>query len=215
MAEVASGCIRFKAYFTSVAVPSPKVEGFDFSTSAVKADHVGKAKQTFEMVGTALFILPWTRYLGLAFLFLAVPLAYESVRRKITKRVLYVNAGHKLEKLDHQTLKFWMQAKAMGSKLVVGFPIADTESDGNNNSKKTEMGKIFNALACSCVDEAVTEAPKKLDLMFLEKQKIDYVISEISEPQFVTDEVVDAGRCLQIGEDSIVRLFQLKVAKKD
>jgi hypothetical protein len=36
LAEVASGCIRFRAYFASVAVPAPKVEGFDFSTSAVK-----------------------------------------------------------------------------------------------------------------------------------------------------------------------------------
>eukprot|EP00537_Pseudo-nitzschia_pungens_P004125 CAMPEP_0172374080 /NCGR_PEP_ID=MMETSP1060-20121228/54357_1 /TAXON_ID=37318 /ORGANISM="Pseudo-nitzschia pungens, Strain cf. cingulata" /LENGTH=414 /DNA_ID=CAMNT_0013100617 /DNA_START=376 /DNA_END=1620 /DNA_ORIENTATION=+ len=213
LAEVASGCIRFRAYFTSVAVPAPKVEGFDFSTSAVKADHVGKAKQTFEMVGTALFILPWVRYLGLAFLFLAVPLAYESVRRKITKRVLYVNAGPKLDALDHKTLKFWMQAKAMGSKLVVGFPTAETEND--DNMKKAEMGKIFNALACSCVDEAVAEAPEKLDLMFLEKQKIDYVISKGSQPQFVTDEVVNAGRCLQIGEDGIVRLYKLKEAKKD
>lgn len=213
LAEVASGCIRFRAYFTSVAVPAPKVEGFDFSTSAVKADHVGKAKQTFEMVGTALFILPWARYLGLSFLFLAVPLAYESVRRKITKRVLYVNAGTKLKSLDHKTLKFWMQAKAMGSKLVVGFPMVEAEND--DSKKKAEMGKIFNALACSCVDEAVAEAPEKLDLMFLEKQKIDYVISKVAEPQFVTDEVVNAGRCLQIGEDGTVRLFELKQAKKD
>jgi len=210
LAEVASGCIRFRAYFTSVAVPAPKVEGFDFSTSAVKADHVGKAKQTFEMVGTALFILPWFRYFGLAFLFLAVPLAYESVRRKITKRVLYVNAGLKLDLLDHKTLKFWMQAKAMGSKLIVGFP-----EDNNSENKKAEMGKIFNALACSCVDEAVAEAPERLDLMFLEDQKIDYVISKASEAQFVTDEVVNAGRCLQIGEDGVVRLFRLKDAKKD
>ena len=210
IAEVASGCIRFRAYFTSVAVPAPKVEGFDFSTSAVKADHVGKAKQTFEMVGTALFVLPWFRYFGLALLTLAVPLAYESVRRKITKRILYVNAGQKMDTLDHKTLKFWMQAKAMGSKLIVGFP-----EEGNGDNKKAEMGKIFNALACSCVDEAVAEAPEKLDLMFLEKQKIDYVIAKASEAQFVTDEVVNAGRCLQIGEDQIIRLFKLKDAKKD
>jgi hypothetical protein len=36
LAEVASGCVRFRAYYSSVAVPPPKVEGFDFSTSAVK-----------------------------------------------------------------------------------------------------------------------------------------------------------------------------------
>ena len=210
VAEVSSGCIRFRAYFNSVAVPAPKVEGFDFSTSAVKADHIGKAKQTFEMVGTALLILPWARYVGLAFLTLAVPLAYESVRRKITRRVIYANAGKILDNLDHKTLKFWMQAKAMGSKLIVGFP-----ESNNSDSKKTEMGKIFNALACSCVDEAVAEAPEKLDLMFLENQNIDYVISKASEVQFVTDEVVNAGRCLQIGEDGVVRLYKLKDAKKD
>lgn len=219
LAEVASGCIRFRAYFASVAVAAPKVEGFDFSTSAVKADHVGKAKQTFEMLGTALFILPRARFFGLAFLTLAVPLAYESVRRKITRRVLYVNAGQKLNKLDYKTLKFWMQAKAMGSKLIVGFPQENNNNENNNNNntdKKAEMGKILNALACSCVDEAVAEAPEKLDLMFLENQKIDYVISTTAEAQFVTDEVVDAGRCLQIGEDGIVRLFRLKDdAKKD
>lgn len=210
LAEVSSGCIRFRAYFTSVAVPAPKVDGFDFSTSAVKADHIGKAKQTFEMVGTALFILPWLRYVGLIFLTLAVPLAYESVRRKINKRVLYINGGIGANALDHKTLKFWMQGKAMGSKLIVGFP---EESDGDN--KKAEMGKIFNALACSCVDEAVAEAPGKLDLMFLEKQKIDYVLAKASQPQFVTDEVVSAGRCLQLGEDSVVRLFKLKDTKKE
>lgn len=193
-----------------MAVTAPKVEGFNFSTSAVKADHVGKAKRTFEMVGTAMFILPWCRYLGLAFLLLAVPLAYESVRRKITKRVLYVNAGRKLDMLDHKTLKFWMQARAMSSKLVVGFP-----EENNSDNKKAEMGKIFNALACSCVDEAVAEAPERLDLMFLEKQNIDFVISKSSESQFVTDEVVNAGRYLQIGDDGVVRLFRLKDAKKD
>lgn len=203
LAEVASGCIRFRAYFSSVAVPAPKVEGFDFSTSAVKADHVGKAKQTFEMVGTALFILPWMRYLGLALLLLALPLAYESVRRKVIDRVLYVNGGggSKAPMLDYKTLKFWMQAKAMGSKLIVGF--AD---------RKTDM--ILNACACSCVDEVVAEAPDKLDLMFLEKHSINYVISVAGGGQFVTDEVVNSGRCLEVGEDGVVRRFKLKDAAK-
>jgi phosphatidylglycerophosphate synthase len=199
LAEVASGCIRFRAYFAGVAVPTPKVEGFDFSSSAVKADFVGKAKQTFEMLGTALYVLPWARYLGLPLLILAVPLAYESVRRKINQRVLYVNG--KVEKLDHKTLKFWMQAKAMGSKLIIGFA-----------GKKTDM--ILNACACSCVDEVVAEAPEKLDLMFLEKQKIDYVIASAGEPLTVTDEVVNAGRCLEIGEDGVARLYKLKDAAK-
>lgn len=201
LAEVASGCIRFRAYFTSVGVPAPKVEGLDFSTSAVKADHVGKAKQTFEMVGSALFILPFTRYLGLAFLFLAVPLAYESVRRKVVARVMYVN-GNSFEKLDHKVLKFLMQAKAMGSKLIVGF-----------SEKKTDM--ILTTCACSCVDEVIAEAPKKLDLMFLEKQGIDFVISSVGDEQFVTDETLGAGRCLAIGEDAVARPIKPKDEKTD
>ena len=105
-----------------------------------------------------------------------------------------------------------MQAKAMGSKLIVGF--AEENDDDDSNNKKTDMGKIFNACACSCVDEVIAEAPAKLDLMFLEKQKIDFVVSTAVETQFVTDEVVNAGRCLTIGEDGVVRLFKLKDATK-
>ena len=118
LAEAASACVRFKAYFTNGGVPAPKVEGFDFSTSAVKADHIGKAKQTFEMAGTALFIIPVTRYVGLLLLACAVPLAYESVRRKVKTRVIYVQCDKTT--LDHKIIKFWMQSKAMGSKLIVG-----------------------------------------------------------------------------------------------
>ena len=86
--ESASGSIRFKAFYTSNGVAAPVVKGLDFSTSAVKADGIGKAKQTLEMVGTALFILPIFRYAGLVLMGAAVPLAYESVRRKIKVREL-------------------------------------------------------------------------------------------------------------------------------
>ena len=127
---------------------------------------------------------------------------------------MYINTStNKVDKLDYKTLKFWMQAKALGSKLIVGF---SADIDDNGEKKKTDMGKVFNACACSCVDEAVAEAPAKLDLIFLKKQKIDYVISEATDAHFpVTDEVVNAGRCLQLGEDGVVRLFKLKEEKKD
>jgi phosphatidylglycerophosphate synthase len=39
LAETASGFLRFRAYFTSGAFPAPKVEGFSFSTSAVKVPY--------------------------------------------------------------------------------------------------------------------------------------------------------------------------------
>lgn len=200
LAETASGCIRFKAYFTSGGAAPPKVQGFDFSTSAVKADHVGKAKQTFEMVGTALFMIPWLRYLGLPFLLLACPLAYESVRRKVKKRVIYVCGD--VDGLDHKTLKFWMQAKAMGSKLIVGIP----------GEKKTDM--VLNACASLSVDEVIAEAPVKADLMFLEKHAIDFCIAAPGQSKFVTDEVVAANRCLALAEDGVARPLKAKIESK-
>lgn len=209
LAETASASVRFQAYFTSGGVPAPAVQGFDFSTSAVKADHIGKAKQTFEMVGTALFILPLTRYAGLVFLMLAVPLAYESVRRKVKRRVIYVNGN--IKTFDSKTLKFWMQAKAMGSKLIVGIP------GKNNNADVKEM--VLNACASSSVDLVIAEAPAKADLMFLEKQGIDFCICAPGEAntkdKFVTDEVVNANRCLAIAEDGIARPLNAKVENKD
>ena len=143
------------------------------------------------MVGTTLFILPYTRYLGLALLFLAVPLAYESVRRKVKKRVIYVVCSKPA--FDHKVLKFWMQAKGMGSKLIVGIP----------GTKQTDM--VLNACATSCVDEVICEAPKKADIMFLEKLSIDYVVSVAGDQNFVTDEVIGANRCLCIGENNVAR----------
>jgi len=200
LAETASGSVRFRAFFTAGGVSAPLVEGLDFSTSAVKADSVGKAKQTFEMVGTALFIFPGGRYLGLLFLFLAVPLAYESVRRKVKTRVIYVNG--KVDSFDHKTLKFWMQAKAMGSKLIVGIP----------GEKQADM--VLNACAATSVDDVIAEAPEKADLMFLEKQKIDFVVLSAGQINVVTDEVIAAKRCLCIGDDGIARAVKTKEEHK-
>lgn len=210
LAETASGCIRFKAYYTTGGVAAPRVVGFDFSSSAVKADHIGKAKQTFEMVGTALFILSsWTRYIGLILLLLAVPLAYESVRRKVVQRVIYVVASSNNDKqyLDHQTLKFWMQAAAMGSKLVVGVPVSAAARSNN-----TDM--VLTARAVPCVTTVIAEAPAKADLMFLEKLHIDFVVTSHSQAKLVTDEVVNAKRVLAIGEDGVARLVDSKVEGK-
>lgn len=36
LAETASACIRFRAFFTASGIPAPPVVGLDFSTSAVK-----------------------------------------------------------------------------------------------------------------------------------------------------------------------------------
>ena len=203
LAESASACIRFKAYFTSGGVPAPSVQGFDFSTSAVKADHIGKAKQTFEMVGTALFIIPVTRYIGLLLLVCAVPLAYESVRRKVKNRVIYVQCDKAT--LDHKIMKFWMQSKALGSKLIVGVP--------EEHHREASTSMVRNACAMASVDEVLTCAPTKVDLLFLEKHQIDFCVVASGQTKFVTGDVIANQRALLIGDDGVAR--PLKADKSD
>lgn len=154
------------------------------------------------MIGTALFIFPFTTYIGLFLLLLAVPLAYESVRRKVKKRVMYVSASD-IQQFDHKTIKFWMQAKGMGSKLIVGV----------TDPKMKDM--ILNACSTACVDEVIAEAPAKADLMFLENYDIDYVMCLASQNQFVTDEVLVANCVLVIGDDGVARPLQPKTDKTE
>lgn len=111
------------------------------------------------------------------------------------------------QQFDHKLLKFWTQTKALGSKLIVG--VVD--------AKATDM--VCNACSSSCVDEVIAEAPAKADLMFLERQKIDYVVFHNSSSNnsattttslLVTDEVIGAGVCLVIGDDHVVRPLRPK-----
>eukprot|EP00558_Chaetoceros_sp_UNC1202_P007434 CAMPEP_0197253822 /NCGR_PEP_ID=MMETSP1429-20130617/66413_1 /TAXON_ID=49237 /ORGANISM="Chaetoceros sp., Strain UNC1202" /LENGTH=388 /DNA_ID=CAMNT_0042716625 /DNA_START=117 /DNA_END=1283 /DNA_ORIENTATION=- len=201
LTETASGCIRFRAYCTSTGVPSPVVKGLDFSTSAVKADHIGKAKQTFEMLGTALFMIPLLRYAGLLLLTAAVPLAYESVRRKIKKRVVYVDGTTK--DFDHATLKFWKQAKGMGSKLIVGIVGTDTDM-------------INNASASDSVDSVLSNAPSKLTLNFLSEIGVDFVVCGVGQSESVVSaELADAKRCLVIVDDNKAVPMEMKNLKSE
>ena len=191
LAETTSGAIRFKAYFTASGMPAPPVQGLDFSTSAVTADHVGKAKQTFQMVGTALYILPPTRYVGFLLLFLAVPLAYESVSRKIQKRVLYVAYQGPSEALDYETLQFWMQARALGSALMVGIP---------GDAAKSLVA------ACAAVDQVMVHAPAVVDAAFLQAHGVDFCLVPSGQPtKHVAHELMRTDQCLQLGKDGIVR----------
>ena len=91
--ESASGFVRTLAYYSGPNSQAAAKTGAVNSCSRVKSDEVGKAKQTFEMVGTALFVLDFgpTRMLGLLILFIAVPLSTESIRRKIEFRILHLN----------------------------------------------------------------------------------------------------------------------------
>jgi hypothetical protein len=158
-------------------------------------------KRSFEMVGTASFILPYFRFLGVTLLLLACPLAYESFRRKTKRRVVYVVCTRS-EKFDCKIIKFWSQAKALGTRLVVGVV----------GKGQTDM--VCNACATASVDEVIAEAPAKADLMFLERQRIDYVVFMSGQTSLVTDEVVAAGACMILGDDHVVRPMKPKVDSK-
>jgi len=199
LAECASGAIRFKAFYTTQGAPSLSVQGLDFSHSSVKADHVGKAKQTFEMVGTAFFISPWTRHFGLLLLFPAVPLAYESVRRKVVKRVVYCAA---LDTFDHNALKFYMQAKTLGSRLIVGL-------------SSTDKNAIFNLCAVHAVDDVIAHAPKELTMDFLKNYSIDFVLCMPGNHSSLHQTIIKSKRCLVLAEGNVARLLQHKTEHKE
>jgi hypothetical protein len=154
-------------------------------------------KQNFELLGTALFVLPFLRYLGMILLMLACPLAYESFRRKSKQRVIYVVCT-KSEKFDFKTIKFWNQAKALGTKLIVGVV------------GKNQPDMVCNACSSASVDEVIAEAPAKADLIFLERQQIDYVVFLTGQTGLVTDEVIAMGACLVLGDDHVARPLNLK-----
>merc|ERR1719444_21513 len=205
LTETTSGVIRFRAYFLTLAVKVPLVKGLEteFSSSAVKADHIGKAKQSFEMLGTAFFVIPLLpfRIMGLLLLSTAVPLAYESVRRKITTRAMYVQYTYSdIAALDHRTLSFWMQAKSMGSKLIVGVECKDVEDDA-----------VLNARSVPCVDDVIvirntskSKGKKKMrvDMAFMKKYQLDYVVCQPNQNNYIGLDVMKAGNCLEINSET-------------
>ena len=142
------------------------------------------------MLGTACFIMYGTRYVGLILLMLALPLAYESVRRKIVSRVMYAHGM--TSNFDHKVLKFWMQAKAMGSELVVGIP------------GSTAKDMVLNACSCSSVDKVVADAPDIVNVDFLKAHGIDFVIC-MADTKAIAEDVVTAKKCLKLGDNGIAR----------
>jgi len=202
LTETWSACVRFRAFYTSTAIQAPKMINHNFSSSALKADHVGKAKQTFEMLGTALFVIPAFRFSGLILLMAAAPLAYESVRRKLVQRVIYVAGNSKASANDFADLKFWMQARSLGSHLIVG--IRDENTD-----------HVKNACAVPFVSEVIASAPSLVDLSFVEKEGIDYVVC-LGPNTVAADEVVAAGRCICVdAATNTARIMKYKGKNED
>ena len=137
------------------------------------------------------------RIFGIFFLILAIPLAYESVRRKIQTRVIFIHYNSN-EKFNHILLKFWMQAKALGNKLYVGV-------GGDDSSPE-----FLNASAVSCVDAVIPDCPDKIDGIFLEKYGIDYCVCTAGRTTGIAESILLAKQCLAIAEDDVVRVVESK-----
>lgn len=196
--EGANGCLSFYKFFTTLLISPPHTEDIDFAKSVIDVVRLRKIKQSFEFLGMTLFMLPLTRYLGLLLVVFALPMEYELGREQARKRVLYYSETGK--SFDHRTLKGWMQMKSLASKLVLGV------------SRRDAMDMVMNACASNTVDEVIVEAPAKVDLLFIEKQGIDFVITSPTQNNVVTDEVVNANRVLILGEHGHLRRVEPKPA---
>ena len=196
--ESVHSCLSFRKFFLNELIAPPHID--DCDQLGVRVNHVQleRIKQLFEYVGMALFILPWTKYLGLLLLVVVeVPLQYELLREKTRKKVFYfVETG---KTFDHKSLKTWMQLKTLASKFIVGVPRRDA------------MEMVMNACASNVVDEVVVEAPTKVDLLFVEKQEIDYVV--VRQTTVVTDEVVNSDRVLMLDDHGQLHRVRPKAAE--
>jgi len=114
----------------------------------------------------------------------AVPLAYKSVRRKIKKWVIYVDSTCK--SIDHEILKFWKQARGLGSKLIIG--VSEDSKD-----------MVKNVSTCKSVDFVLLNAPTKLSLVDMDKIGVDFAVCGVGNSASVmTSEIVAAQHCLII-----------------
>lgn len=193
-------CLSFYKFLTTHLISPPHVEDVDILGDRFNHAQLQKFKQALEFTGMALFILPLTRYLGLLFALVAVPLEYELVREETRKRVFYYVEASK--SFDHKKLKSWMQMKSLASKLIVGVPRRDA------------MDMVMSACASNVVDEVVVKAPTKVDLLFIEKQEIDFVLIDApGQTNLVTDEVINANRVLFLNDHGHLRRVRPKSAE--
>ncbi len=105
------------------------------------------------------------------------------------------------DNLDHRVIKFWIQAKQLGSKLFVGIISPATDSTCRNDM-------IYNACAVSAVDVVIAEAPQRLDLKFLNKFQIDYVAVCLSMGKhqsigMLSDEIFENKKVICIDENGV------------
>jgi phosphatidylglycerophosphate synthase len=165
--ETASGFVRTVAYCTAVGTSAPT--GIAPKNSSITSDHVGKTKQTLEMFGSALLLIPFTYYVGLFILFLSWPLAVESVRRKLQVRVVYVTCDQ--APLRESQMLFLEKAKSLGTKLVVGI---ETKSKDGTDYEQRRREILMLPYVDACIDAA---PPLSLiDLAWMEKSQVDKIV---------------------------------------
>ncbi len=103
------------------------------------------------------------------------------------KRVIYADGT--CERIDHEILKFWKQARGLGSKLIIG--VSEDSED-----------MVKNASACESVDFVLLNAPTKLSLADMDKIGVDFAVCGVGNSASVmTTEIVAAQRCLIIVDD--------------
>jgi len=211
LAEISSGCVRFRAFYTTGGLPAPAMKGLDFSSSAVKADHIGKAKQTFEMFGTCFYILPFARWIGLVLLMATCPIAYESVRRKVKRRSMYVLlSASDGSTFDHKTMRFLVQSKALGSHLTVGVTAQASSGEGSDDKNKIDLtDMVLNVCSCGSVNEVIAGAPNKVDVAFMIANHFDYFVCMPEKQEPCSDEILQQQKCLVISEDGTAKPVML------
>lgn len=128
----------------------------------------------------------------------------------MTNRVLYVDGT--CDVLDHKILQFWMQAKQLGSKLLVGITYSSNESSHTNDM-------LLNACAVHAVDGVIAEAPRHLDSKFLTKFGIDYVVvcPALKNNKFassLSDEIYENKKVIAVTDNGVAYPLLSKNALK-
>ena len=136
------------------------------STGNTSADQVSQTQHTVALCGSALLLVPWTYYLGVMLLLVAWPLSFDSVRRHMQMKIIYVSCDQ--SPLTEEGLLFFQRAKALGTKLIVG--MESKSKDGSDYEQRRRQ-----VLMLSCVDACIDAAPplSSIDSVWMEKCQLD------------------------------------------
>lgn len=204
-------------------LPSTAKQGVnEKDTGALSVEDIREFLQPLSSVGTAFFILPMTRSLGVFFFIISLPLLYTLLYQSVctsivangyttvscTIYVSYYNSIRQQKHINANVLQFWYHAKALGgwgSRLVVGVPRSGCAD------------AVLDTCAVSCVDDVLLldndDAPDKIDKKFLREWGIDYVALRDDKAdvwrKVVDVDVCNDGRCILFGKDGMTRVASI------